>query len=82
MITEPEIVTAPISEFCRRSGLGLTKTYELINNGKLRSIRIGRRRLIVMASYHELIAEHLGTAAEKPAANPPRPKRGRRAAAA
>jgi excisionase family DNA binding protein len=50
-----DIITAPVGEFCRLSGLGRTKVYELINAGELESITIGKRRLIVMASYTRLI---------------------------
>jgi excisionase family DNA binding protein len=68
-----DIITAPIGEFCRITGLGVTKTYELINEGEIKSITIGKRRLIVMESWHRLIERRLGTPAESPAASPPRP---------
>jgi len=49
------VITAPISEFCRLSGIGRTKVYELLGDGSLESISIGRRRLIVLDSYRRLI---------------------------
>jgi len=36
-------------------GLGTTKIYELINAGDLEAIRIGRRRLIKVASIEKLV---------------------------
>jgi hypothetical protein len=76
-MTTDNIVTTPIPRFKEVSGLGMTKIYELLNNGQLQSITIGKRRLIVMESWHRLIARQLGTPAEAPAASPPRPKRGK-----
>ena len=49
------VITASISEFCRLSGIGRTKVYELLGDGNLESISIGRRRLIVLDSYRRLI---------------------------
>jgi hypothetical protein len=69
-----DIITAPVGEFCRISGIGVTKTYELLNTGVLDSITVGKRRLIVIASWHRLIENQLGTPAEAPAASPPRPR--------
>jgi excisionase family DNA binding protein len=37
------------------TGLGNTKIYELIAEKKLRSITVGRRRLIVFASIEDLL---------------------------
>jgi excisionase family DNA binding protein len=49
------IITAPIAEFCRLSGIGRSLVYEMIGDGRLDSIRIGKRRLIVLDSYRRLI---------------------------
>jgi excisionase family DNA binding protein len=49
------VITASIGEFCRLSGIGRTKVYELLGEGNLESISIGRRRLIVLDSYRRLI---------------------------
>jgi hypothetical protein len=54
-------ITAPPCEFMRISGLGETKTYELINNRSLESIKIGKRRLIVLDSYYRLIKQQIET---------------------
>jgi hypothetical protein len=37
------------------TGIGRSKTYELLANGDLVSFKIGKRRLIVLDSYHRLI---------------------------
>jgi excisionase family DNA binding protein len=43
-------------------GVGVTKGYELIATGELRSYRIGRARRITMDSIRALIAEKLAQA--------------------
>ncbi len=50
-----QIITAPVAEFCRLSGLGRSRVYELIGDGTLDSITIGKRRLIVIDSYRRLV---------------------------
>jgi excisionase family DNA binding protein len=57
-----DIITASISEFCRVSGLGRSKTYEMLADGQLKSVRIGKRRLIVLDSYRRMIDELASTA--------------------
>ena len=46
-----------VNEFCRVFGLGRTKVYQLIAEGKLRTIRIGGRRLIPREAALALLAE-------------------------
>jgi excisionase family DNA binding protein len=48
-------ITATVREFCALTGLGITTTYSLLNLGQIDSIKIGKRRLIVLDSYHKLI---------------------------
>jgi excisionase family DNA binding protein len=52
--------TAPrayrIDDFCRSFGVGRTTVYALLKNGTLRSVKIGRRRLITAESGEALIA--------------------------
>ena len=40
------------------SGLGRTRLYELINEGRIASVSVGRRRLISLASLEELLTPH------------------------
>ena len=49
------IISAPIGEFCVLSGLGRTVVYEMIGDGRLDAIKIGKRRLILIDSYRRLI---------------------------
>jgi hypothetical protein len=49
------IITASIAEFSRLSGIGRTRVYELIGDGSIDSILIGKRRLVVIDSYRRLI---------------------------
>lgn len=49
-------ITTTISRFCEMIGIGKTKTYELINDGSLETIKLGRRRLILMRSVRKLIS--------------------------
>jgi len=51
-----EPLAATISEACRLSGLGRSSIYVLLNTGRLKSVRFGKRRLVVLASLRELIA--------------------------
>jgi excisionase family DNA binding protein len=45
-----------IDDFCRSFGVGRTTVYALLKNGTLRSVKIGRRRLITAESGEALIA--------------------------
>ena len=51
----PKPVSATIDDTCHITGLGRTKVYELIGEGKLKAIAIGRRRLVLYSSIEELI---------------------------
>ena len=43
----PKPISTTVDEACRITGLGRTKIYELIGEGKLRTKTIGRRRLVL-----------------------------------
>jgi len=55
-ITET-LITITIGNFCRVSGIGRSKTYELLSTGALDSLKIGKRRLIILDSYRKLIEQ-------------------------
>jgi len=55
-------ITATVAEFCRISGIGRSLTYEMIGDGRLDSITIGKRRLIVLDSYRRLVERQRVTA--------------------
>ena len=48
-----------ISDCCARLGIGRTLMYDLIKQGKLRSIKLGTRTLIPESELQRLIAEQL-----------------------
>ncbi|WP_267394973.1 MULTISPECIES: helix-turn-helix domain-containing protein [unclassified Sphingomonas] len=51
---QPEAVS--VADAAKIIGLGMTKTYELVNAGTLHSIKIGRRRLVRVDSIRQLVA--------------------------
>jgi hypothetical protein len=52
---QPEPITVSVADAMRLSGLGLTKTYELINGGRLKTVKIDNKRLIIYASLKALL---------------------------
>jgi excisionase family DNA binding protein len=50
-----EPVTVTVSNAMAAIGIGQTKIYELINNGTLKTVRVGRRRLIKTDSIRALV---------------------------
>lgn len=51
---EAKPIWVPVTVAEKVIGLGHTKVYELINNGSLESVKVGRRRLISYASLLRL----------------------------
>lgn len=47
-------VTVSVAEAAKMIGLGLTMTYELVSEGQLDTIKIGRRRLVRVESIRRL----------------------------
>jgi hypothetical protein len=70
----------PIPQFLAAAGIGRTKLYELIGSGELATVELGRRRLIIVRSYLDLIARHQDTDTTKatPDARTGLPPRARR----
>ncbi len=48
-------LSTTIDDTCRITGLGRTKVYELIAEGKLKTATIGRRRLVMYSSIEALV---------------------------
>jgi excisionase family DNA binding protein len=48
-------LTATIKEACEMTGLGKTKLYEAIGQGKLATTLVGRRRLVKVDSLREFV---------------------------
>jgi len=49
-------ITVTVQQARRLLGLGNTSVWKLIGDGRLRTVRIGKRRLILYESLEELIA--------------------------
>lgn len=52
-----EVLTCTAIDAARSLGIGKTKLYELIGQGKLKTIKIGRRTLIKADSIRMLVDE-------------------------
>jgi hypothetical protein len=52
-----ERITVSVNEFLEMSGMKRTSLYRLIKEGRLRSVLVCGRRLVVVASYLEMIGE-------------------------
>lgn len=50
-----EPVTTSVDDAAKALGIGRTKLYELVAEGRLKALKIGRRTLILVASIHALI---------------------------
>jgi excisionase family DNA binding protein len=50
-----ERLTCTIAEACEATGLGRTKLYELIGDGRVDTATIGRRRLVKVHSLRRLL---------------------------
>jgi hypothetical protein len=59
-------ITATIAGFMRLSGLGKSTCYGLIQDGHVESIMVGRRRLVIVASYYRYLAGKLAAAKKAP----------------
>lgn len=51
----PEPLAYSIADACRASSIGRTRLYQLINEGRLKACKVGRRTLIPAASLRALI---------------------------
>lgn len=54
-----------VNDFCEAFGLKRTKTYELIAQGRLETLKVGRRRLITYRSAEALFEKAAAEAAEQ-----------------
>lgn len=46
-----------VEHFCKAIGLGKTKFYELVRDGKIKTVVVGGRRLIPADEAHRLVRE-------------------------
>jgi len=56
LVTFSERPTCSIAEACQAAGFGHTKLYELMDEGQVQTVRIGRRRLICIPSLLALLS--------------------------
>jgi excisionase family DNA binding protein len=54
-ITKP--LALSVKDACRIIGVGNTTLWKLIADGQIRTIRIGRKRLVIYASLEALLSE-------------------------
>ncbi|WP_232307472.1 helix-turn-helix domain-containing protein [Sphingobium chungbukense] len=50
-----EQLTTSIDGVKKATGLGITKIYELINEGKLDTVKVGKRTLVKVKSIYRLL---------------------------
>jgi excisionase family DNA binding protein len=50
-----ENLVVSVAEAMKMTRLGMTKVYELINDGKLQTVKVGRRRLVKVDSIKRLL---------------------------
>jgi excisionase family DNA binding protein len=63
-----DLISTTIGDFCRLSGIGRSRVYELLDAGTLESVKIGKRRLILIDSYRKLIDhQRVAPSSAKPA---------------
>jgi hypothetical protein len=55
----------PVPQFLAAAGIGRTMLYELIGAGEIESVKIGKRRLIIVQSYLDLLARRRAAEAER-----------------
>ena len=63
------LITATIDNFCDISDIGRSRVYELLDAGEIESIKVGKRRLIIIDSYRRLIERQRATTASAPSAS-------------
>ena len=51
-----------VTDFMASTGLGRTKTYELIGSGELETVTVGRRRLVPAEALEDFVARLRGRA--------------------
>jgi predicted DNA-binding transcriptional regulator AlpA len=48
-------ITVPLCEFVELSGIGRSVAYQMMRSGELKSVTLGKKRMVVVASYRELL---------------------------
>jgi len=50
----------PVKIACKLMGVGNTTMWSLIKTGRVKTVKIGRRRLIIFSSLESLLAAEVG----------------------
>lgn len=50
-------ITVSVDEARKALGIGRTKFYQLVGQGRLKTLKIGRRTLVLVASIHALVGD-------------------------
>jgi predicted DNA-binding transcriptional regulator AlpA len=48
-------LTVPLGEFVKLSGIGRSTVYAMLRSGVLRSVTLGKKRMVIVASYREVL---------------------------
>ena len=56
-ISDPPLLAYRVKAFCASVGLGRTKFYELVRDGKIKTVVIGGRRLVPADEARRLVRE-------------------------
>jgi hypothetical protein len=67
-------MTVPLGEFVEISGIGRTEVYKKMQSGELKSVTLGKKRMVIVASYIELLERAM---AEQASYTPGRHRPGR-----
>ena len=62
-VSNRDRLTVTVNDALAMLGIGRTRLYELINAGEIHTIKLGRRRLVQVASLQRLASEGYDTAA-------------------
>jgi excisionase family DNA binding protein len=56
-VSDMQALSVTVAAAAKMTGLGRTTIFELLKAGRLRSAKIGSRRLILVSSLHELLEQ-------------------------
>lgn len=57
---EPKPLTVKVETAMRMLGLGRTKFYELVGEGEIETIKVGKSRLVIFDSLQRFVASRRG----------------------
>lgn len=53
MIAHVDPIAVPVKEALRIGGLGKSKFWELVRDGEIKTVKIGRKRLVLLGPYRD-----------------------------